>query len=280
VPAQVQPARPKNGLNTVIGFPSTYTAHGPLAFLGYCAVGLLVGAAVLLMMVTVGRKTGGPLLPILVLLVAAAIILQSLPQAEAGFQFIPLVPWQCSGFFSTLASIICWIVLLLAVLIAATRCLDAPKVFSGLVLAVMGMNLLVSLGGDSGGTEVASVSSKSQVAVAEGKATAFVEAPQTRPPEPVPTPKPAEPPPRPVAPEVRPITISNNSLVFNYRAGDIHNETHIHIHEPPPKVQERVVIHREVGTKPPRRPTEDPCERGQREHEERVRRWRQFPKGY
>jgi hypothetical protein len=35
------------------------------------------------------------------------------------------------------------------------------------------------------------------------------------------------------------------------------------------------VIHREVETKPPRRPVEDPCDRGQREHEERVRRCRQ-----
>jgi hypothetical protein len=33
------------------------------------------------------------------------------------------------------------------VLIAITGCLDAPAIFSGLVLAVMGINLIVSLGG-------------------------------------------------------------------------------------------------------------------------------------
>ena len=152
-PAQIQPsykrARPRNGLNTAIGFPSTYTVHGPLAFLGYIAVCLLVGAAVVLMMMTVGRKTGGHLLPTIVLLVAAAVILQTLPQAESGFQVMPQLPWHCSGVFSTLASILCWAGILLAVLIAVTGCLDAPKVFSGLVLTVMGMNLLVSFGGGS-----------------------------------------------------------------------------------------------------------------------------------
>ena len=102
--AQPQPLPPRIGLNTKIGLPSTYMAHGPLAFLGYMAVCLLVGAAVVLMMFTVGRRTGGPLLPILVLLVAAAVILQALPAAESGLQFIPLVPWQCSGFLSGCAT--------------------------------------------------------------------------------------------------------------------------------------------------------------------------------
>jgi hypothetical protein len=80
-------------------------------------------------------------------------------------------------------------------------------------------------------------------------------------------------------PFIPPINISNNSFVFNYRGGDVYTETHIHIHEPP-KVQERVTIRREVETRPPRRTAEDPCDQGQREHEERVRRWKQFPRGH
>jgi hypothetical protein len=89
-------------------------------------------------------------------------------------------------------------------------------------------------------------------------------------------------PPKSVPPEVKPINFSGNTFVFNYRAGDVtyRSESHIHVHEPPPRVQERVIVHREVEPRPPRRPIEDPCDRGQREHEERVRRWRQFPKGY
>jgi multisubunit Na+/H+ antiporter MnhC subunit len=295
VPAQVQPSRPRTTLNTKIGSPSTYSAHGSLAFLGYVAVCSLVGAAVVLMLATVGRKTGGPLVPILGLLVAAAVILQALPQAESGFQVIPQLPWQCSGFFSALASILGWAGILLAALIAATRCLDAPKIFSGMVLFVMGINLLVSLGSGLAGTEVASVSPRSP-ATAEKKTAAPVDLLHTRPPEVVtktdppavktppppiqPPPSPPSPP-KPVAPAAKPINLSGNTFVLNYQAGDVtyRSETHIHLHEPP-KVQERIVIQREVEKKPPRRPVEDPCDRGQREHEERVRRWREFPKAY
>jgi hypothetical protein len=110
---------------------------------------------------------------------------------------------------------------------------------------------------------------------------------QTRPPEVVakadpPAAKMPEPPPppKPVALEVKPINISGNTFVLNYRAGDVtyRSDVHVHLHEPP-RVEERIVIHREVETKP-RRPVEDPCDRGQKEHEERVRRWREFPGRY
>ena len=78
---------------------------------------------------------------------------------------------------------------------------------------------------------------------------------------------------------MKPIDISGNTFVLNYQAGDIYNE--IHIHEPPPsKIQERITIHREVEKKPPRRPVEDPSDQGRREHDERVRRWREFPGRY
>jgi hypothetical protein len=113
-----KPALPRNFLNTKIGFPSTYWQHGPLAFRGFSAVCLLVGAAVVLMMVTVGRRTGGPMLSIIILLVAAGIILQALPAAKSGLQFIPLLPWHCSGPLPILVSILCWASLLVAVLIA------------------------------------------------------------------------------------------------------------------------------------------------------------------
>ena len=117
--------------------------HGPFAFLGYCAVCLLVGTAVLLLLATVGRRTGGPPLSAVVLLIAASVTLQALPATEAGLQFIPLLPWQCSGLVGICISILCWIGLLLAALIAITGCLDAPGLFSAVVLFVMGMNLAV-----------------------------------------------------------------------------------------------------------------------------------------
>jgi hypothetical protein len=67
-------------------------------------------------------------------------------------------------------------------------------------------------------------------------------------------------------------------LVSAIRGGDTHVQTDIHLDEPP-RVQERLPIHREVEPKPPRRPVDDPCDRGQKEYEARARRWREFPRG-
>ncbi len=77
---------------------------------------------------------------------------------------------------------------------------------------------------------------------------------QTRSPEPVATAKPSDPPPppKPVASGERSVSASGNTtIILNYRGGDTHNETHLHIYEAPsPRI------------------------------EERIRRWRSFPQGY
>jgi hypothetical protein len=61
------------------------------------------------------------------------------------------------------------------------------------------------------------------------------------------------PPPKPVPSEVKPINISGNTFVFNYRGGDTNTEIHVSLHEPP-KVEERIVTHPEVETQQSRRP--------------------------
>jgi hypothetical protein len=69
----------------------------------------------------------------------------------------------------------------------------------------------------------------------------------------VPEPRPS---PKPVAPADKPINISGNTFVFNYRAGDVtyRSDVHVHLHEPPPMVvQERITIRHEVEIKPPPR---------------------------
>jgi len=105
---------------------------------------------------------------------------------------------------------------------------------------------------------------------------------QERTPEPAAAFKPSEPPsPQPVASEAKPVTISGNTFIVNYRAGDVtnHVETHIHVHEPPaPRVEERIVVQREVRVEPPRR-VDERCERLAREHEQRVEMWKRFPFG-
>ena len=100
---------------------------------------------------------------------------------------------------------------------------------------------------------------------------------RTRAPEPVA--QATEPPPKPAVWEEKLVVGPGNTVVFNFRGGDTHYETHVHIHEPPvPKVEERTAAQQEVQTVPPRRG--DPrCERLAREHEERVRTWREFPFG-
>ena len=286
------PPTRKSTFNTRIGWPSIYSEHGPSTFTGYLAVCMLVGTAVVLMIATVGRRTDGPLLSIVFLLVAAAVILRALPVAESGLQFIPLSPWSYSGLVPICLSILCWLGLLLAAFnaILSSGLIGAPSGFSAAVLFSMGMDLLLSLGGVSTPTEVTSacfatgpVSSESQLATGENGNTAVpVDLLQSRSPQPISSPKPPDPPPKPAPSAGKPLTVSGNTIILNYHARNTswHNETHLHIHEaPPPMVQERITVHGEVETKP-RRPVDERCERMAEEHFERVWRWKAFPGGY
>lgn len=105
---------------------------------------------------------------------------------------------------------------------------------------------------------------------------------QERTPEPAAALKPSEPPsPQPVASETNPLTISGNTIIVNYRAGDVtnHVETHVHVHEPPaPRVEERIVVQRDTEAESPRQ-VDERCERLAREHARRVETWKQFPFG-
>ena len=101
-----------------------------------------------------------------------------------------------------------------------------------------------------------------------------------QPPEPVTIAKSTEPPP-PAAAEDKPLNISGNMIILSIRGGDTYyrSETHVHLDAPPvPKVEEPIVIQREVRVEPPRRVNEQ-CERLAREHEQRVRRWKESPGG-
>lgn len=100
---------------------------------------------------------------------------------------------------------------------------------------------------------------------------------QPHPPQPVPQPKPP-PVTVTVAPEPQPVIVTGNNVIFSYREGDTHNETHIHVHDAPQRhVEETAVIRREVQAEP--RPVDPRCEQLRREHEELVRTWRAYPLG-
>lgn len=150
---------------------------------------------------------------------------------------------------------------------------------------------LASAIGCSAKVEVESASRGSRLPVPEGtqavtgeRARTAVEVRllQDRSPEPAAALKPSQPPPpESGASEAKPVTISGNTFIVNYRAGDVtnHVETHIHVHQPPvPKVEERVVVHRDVEAEPPRR-VDERCEQMARQHEQRVEMWKKYPFG-
>lgn len=91
-----------------------------------------------------------------------------------------------------------------------------------------------------------------------------------------------EPQPEPNPADEKPVIGSGNTtVIINYRGGDkhYHNETHVHVHEAAvPKVDERVIVHREIQVEQPRR-VDERCERLAREHEQRVEMWKRFPFG-
>ena len=74
--------------------------------------------------------------------------------------------------------------------------------------------------------------------------------------------------------------VINTTIIVDYREGDVtHNHTNIHIHEAAPqRTKERLTVRREVQVEP-RRQVDERCQRMALEHEERVRRWREFPLG-
>ena len=126
-----------------------YLEHGFLAFGGGLIVYILVAWAAWIVVACViwPAKLDNPMLPVLltiVLLVAAAVVLQILPATDSGLQFLPLMPWAYAGFVAAGLSVVCWIGIVIAALVVATRRTDAPAVFSAAVLICLGCNLLLS----------------------------------------------------------------------------------------------------------------------------------------
>jgi hypothetical protein len=131
-------------MNTRIGFPMLYCEQGGCVLLGYLAVVLLVGIAVLVMLGTRKRETGGLLFSTISLLVGAAVLLQFIPRAETGFLFVPISPWSFASWLPFLLSLVSWASLGLAALVVLVRAVDAPAVVSDILLFSMAMQGLLS----------------------------------------------------------------------------------------------------------------------------------------
>lgn len=142
---KVAKQKPKTGWNTKIAWPTQLRGADSWTIGCYGAVWVLVLAAVVCMITTANRKEeGGPLLSILAMLVADAILLQLLPHTESGFQFLPISPWSYSGWESFGISLLCWTAILFAGYVVVDRSPDSPRVFAILCLTAMFLNAILS----------------------------------------------------------------------------------------------------------------------------------------
>jgi hypothetical protein len=137
--------KPETGWNTKIAWPTQLRGADSWTIGCYGAVWVLVLAAVVCMITTANRKEeGGPLLSILAMLVAAAVLLQLLPHTSSGIQFLPISPWSYSGWESFGISLIFWTAILFAGYVVVDRSPDSPQVFAILCLSAMSLNAILS----------------------------------------------------------------------------------------------------------------------------------------
>lgn len=139
------PAKKPKFLNTKIPWPTQLRGADCWTLSCYWAVWTQILVAIALMISTANRKEeGGPLWIVMAMLAAAAILLQFLPHADSGIQFIPLSPWSYIGWESFGVSLVCWAAILFAAFVVLDRSLDSPQAFSVLCLIAMTLNVLLS----------------------------------------------------------------------------------------------------------------------------------------
>jgi len=142
--APESPSEPKFPWNTKIPWPTQLREASSWTLNCYLAVwGLFIGS-IALMIGNLSRREGGPLLSIIAMLAAAAVLLQFLPPTESGIQFIPISPWSYLGWESFLLSLACWAAILGAGYVVLDRMNDSAQAFSVLALVAMSLNVLLS----------------------------------------------------------------------------------------------------------------------------------------
>ena len=130
--------------NTKIPWPTQLRGASSWTLNCYLAVWGLVIGSIAMMVGNLNRKEGGPLLSILAMLGAAAILLQFLPPSDSGIQLIPISPWSYAGWEAFFVSLASWAAILGAGYVVVDRAPDSPKAFSVLALVAMSLNLVLS----------------------------------------------------------------------------------------------------------------------------------------
>jgi hypothetical protein len=150
-------------INTRIGMPDHYWQHGTWAFLGFLGVLVLVEIAVVIMVDAIPWWSDDPRLWVpmgqqepsswefflrltgfMTPLVAAAVLLQWLPEARMGIQFLPVSPWAFSGWFPFMISLLVWAGMGWCALIIVLPLGDKVDGFALFLLLTMGVNALLS----------------------------------------------------------------------------------------------------------------------------------------
>lgn len=128
-------------LNTRIGWPGADYQGGWIA-VAYATMWVSLGAALVVMIQS--AWTGKPcrLALVLALLVGAASILQWLPEATMGLQFLPVLPWTFEGWIPFLISTSSWLFVGLVVL--SLVCCDRAVGFPLMLLLFLSVNAPLS----------------------------------------------------------------------------------------------------------------------------------------
>ncbi len=130
-------------LNTRIGWPWVYWEHGFLAVVGFLVVCILVffGFA------AIAASTDGDhdaLRAGVMLWLLAGLLLQALPHAATGIQFLPLMPWSYSDWLPRIISAACWLTLLVGFFEGRSTEEHILQEASASILIALGLNALLS----------------------------------------------------------------------------------------------------------------------------------------
>ncbi|NLX96624.1 MAG: hypothetical protein GXY83_10645 [Rhodopirellula sp.] len=129
-------------LNTKIGWPWVCLGQDRWIPMGYLVTCTAIGIALAMMIHSAHSGKPCCLGLVLGLLIGSALVLQWLPKAESGIQFLPLLPWRFAGWTPFLFATISWFCVGLVVL--SLICFDRAVGFPVTMLLLLGVNLPLS----------------------------------------------------------------------------------------------------------------------------------------
>lgn len=137
-------------MNTRIGWPWNYWGHGSWAVVGFLAVCCLVFLGYQAVCAKKhGRRNA---LGAVVLWLVAGVLLQTLPHAASGLQFVPLPPWDYDGWIAKIVSVACWLTLGFGWLVLSSPEKEDREGAAYVILVAFGLNALLSFAGPSDAT--------------------------------------------------------------------------------------------------------------------------------